>query len=92
MWKVTAHTLYNAQVCDHPYLMPEFEPEEGVAEDAMAISGKLVVLDKLLRHLQAHTHKVLLLSHHSKVCSNCTSNCMYVIRMAGSTFVWLTSV
>ena len=48
--------------------MPEFEPEDGGAEDIMQASGKLVVLDRLMRHLQAHSHKVLLLSHHSKVC------------------------
>ena len=52
--------------------MPEFEPEDGVAEDTMQASGKLVVLDRLMRHLQAHSHKVLLLSHHSKVCHACT--------------------
>lgn len=53
------------QVCDHPCLLPDYEPAG--SQDGLAASGKLVVLDKLLRHLQAHAHKTLLLSHHPQV-------------------------
>lgn len=53
------------QVCDHPFLLADSDQASSGAADAL--SGKLVVLDKLLRHLHSHNHKVLLLSHHPKV-------------------------
>ena len=55
------------QVCDHPFLLPDFEPTTAGSAGALAASGKLVVLDKLLPHLHSHNHSVLLLSHHAKV-------------------------
>lgn len=59
----------SVQVCDHPFLLPDYESAGGVGwQGALAASGKLVVLDKLLHHLQAHAHKTLLLSHHPQVC------------------------
>lgn len=54
------------QVCDHPCLVPDYE--SAGSQGSLAASGKLVVLDKLLHHLQAHAHKTLLLSHHPQVC------------------------
>ena len=53
------------QVCDHPFLLADSDQAASGAADAL--SGKLVVLDKLLRHLHSNNHKVLLLSHHPKV-------------------------
>ncbi len=53
------------QVCDHPFLLADSDQAGSAAADAL--SGKLVVLDKLLRHLHSNNHKVLLLSHHPKV-------------------------
>lgn len=55
------------QVCDHPFLLADFEPTGSSSAETLAASGKLVVLDKLLRHLQTHNRKVLLMSHHPKV-------------------------
>ena len=53
------------QVCDHPFLLADSDQAGSAAADAL--SGKLVVLDKVLRHLHSNNHKVLLLSHHPKV-------------------------
>ncbi len=53
------------QVCDHPFLLADSDQTGSGTADAL--SGKLVVLDKLLRHLHSNNHKVLLLSHHPKV-------------------------
>ena len=53
------------QVCDHPFLLADSDQAGSAAADSL--SGKLVVLDKLLRHLHSNNHKVLLLSHHPKV-------------------------
>ena len=63
------HSDDSVQVCDHPFLLPDHESARaGAWQGALAASGKLVVLDKLLRHLQAHAHRTLLLSHHPQVC------------------------
>ena len=62
---VAAPHNMRVQVCDHPFLLAD--PEQADSGAADALSGKLVVLDKLLRHLHSHNHKVLLLSHHPKV-------------------------
>ncbi len=59
--------MWRVQVCDHPLLLGDSDPTGSTSADALAASGKLVVLDKLLRHLHTHDHKVLLLSRHSKV-------------------------
>lgn len=56
------------QVCDHPFLLPDYESAAANEwQEALSASGKMVVLDKLLHHLQAHADKVLLLSHHPQV-------------------------
>ena len=57
----------SVQVCDHPFLVADFEQAGSGASDPLSASGKLVVLDKLLRHLHTNNHKVLLLSHYPKV-------------------------
>lgn len=63
------HGAHSVQVCDHPFLLPDYESAgAGGAQGVLAASGKLMVLDKLLHHLQAHAHKTLLLSHHPQVC------------------------
>ena len=55
------------QVCDHPFLLADFEQAGSGASDPLSASGKLVVLDKLLHHLHTNNHKVLLLSRYPKV-------------------------
>ena len=55
------------QVCDHPFLLSDLEPSRSTPHEAVAFSGKLELLDKLLRRLHSKHHKVLLLSHHSRV-------------------------
>lgn len=91
---------WHVQVCDHPFLLPDYEPAGACShEDTMAASGKLVVLDKLLHHLQAHAYKVLLLSHHHKVrqprhpalqpCDSAKSYCAGVMLINASlSFLW----
>lgn len=61
------HAWLSVQVCDHPFLLADFEQAGSGASDPLSASGKLVVLDKLLRHLHTNNHKVLLLSRYPKV-------------------------
>ncbi|KAL3149213.1 hypothetical protein ABBQ32_002039 [Trebouxia sp. C0010 RCD-2024] len=61
------------KVCDHPCLVPDYE--SAGSQGSLAASGKLVVLDKLLHHLQAHAHKTLLLSHHPQVLEMLAAHC-----------------
>ncbi|KAL0025228.1 hypothetical protein WJX77_008845 [Trebouxia sp. C0004] len=61
------------KVCDHPFLLADSDQAGSGAADA--VSGKLVVLGKLLRHLHSNNHKVLLLSHHPKVLRIVAAQC-----------------
>eukprot|EP00004_Rigifila_ramosa_P023964 TRINITY_DN6827_c0_g1_i1.p1 TRINITY_DN6827_c0_g1~~TRINITY_DN6827_c0_g1_i1.p1 ORF type:complete len:1231 (-),score=308.94 TRINITY_DN6827_c0_g1_i1:64-3459(-) len=49
--------------CNHPYLFDGAEPEPFEEGDHIFLSsGKMIVLDKLLKHLQANGHRVLIFS------------------------------
>lgn len=52
------------KVCLHPYLFPEVEDKNlpPLGEHLIEVSGKLMVLDKLLQKLQKEHHQVLLFS------------------------------
>jgi SWI/SNF-related matrix-associated actin-dependent regulator of chromatin subfamily A member 5 len=58
-------------VCNHPYLFNiDAEPEfDGVTtgEDIVDVSGKMAVLDRLLRKLQAKGHRVVLFSQFARM-------------------------
>ncbi|CAN6460888.1 unnamed protein product [Victoria cruziana] len=60
------HALQNIVIqlrkaCSHPYLFSGIEPEPfSEGEHLVLASGKLIVLDKLLRRLHAGNHRVLL--------------------------------
>jgi SNF2 family DNA or RNA helicase len=48
---------------NHPYLFPGVEPEPfAIGEHLVDASGKLWLLDRLLKHLKQHGHRVLLFS------------------------------
>mmetsp|Transcript_24530 Transcript_24530/g.40353 ORF Transcript_24530/g.40353 Transcript_24530/m.40353 type:complete len:1073 (-) Transcript_24530:180-3398(-) len=54
--------------CQHPFLFPGAEPEPIVnSEDLIRSSGKMVVLDKLLKKLHAGGHRVLIFSQFIKM-------------------------
>ncbi|KAF3780622.1 putative helicase [Nymphaea thermarum] len=61
---VTVSTAYPGRLrkaCSHPYLFSGIEPEPfSEGEHLVLASGKLIVLDKLLRKLSAGNHHVLL--------------------------------
>ncbi|KAG5175317.1 P-loop containing nucleoside triphosphate hydrolase protein [Tribonema minus] len=48
------------KVCNHPYLLADFEGDDGGAEALVAASGKLQLLDRMLPRLRADGHRVLL--------------------------------
>jgi len=49
--------------CNHPYIFPGVEPEPfELGEHLIETSGKLVILDKLLKFLKKGGHKVLIFS------------------------------
>jgi chromodomain-helicase-DNA-binding protein 1 len=72
---LTPPTL-NRQVCNHPYLFdsardayaaPPGAPPAAVADAIVAASGKMVLLDKLLRRLKEGGHRVLIFSQMVRV-------------------------
>ncbi|KAJ3007875.1 hypothetical protein HKX48_008895 [Thoreauomyces humboldtii] len=49
--------------CNHPYMLPNSEPEPFISgEHLVEASSKMVLLDKLLPHLKAGGHRTLLFS------------------------------
>ncbi|KAJ3155774.1 hypothetical protein HDU86_004243 [Geranomyces michiganensis] len=49
--------------CNHPYTLPESEPEPFVSGEHLVLaSSKMVLLDKLLKHLRTGGHRTLLFS------------------------------
>jgi SNF2 family DNA or RNA helicase len=51
------------KVCNHPYLFPGIEPEgaPSMGEHLIETSGKLIILDQLLKKLYSEKyHKVLI--------------------------------
>ncbi|KAJ3175611.1 hypothetical protein HDU87_006109 [Geranomyces variabilis] len=49
--------------CNHPYTLPESEPEPFVSGEHLVLaSSKMVLLDKLLKHLRAGGHRTLIFS------------------------------
>ncbi|KAG6887949.1 hypothetical protein C0995_011389 [Termitomyces sp. Mi166 len=51
------------QVCDHPYLLRDAEPEPyGIAEHVVSTSSKLIAIDKLLAELLPTGERVLIFS------------------------------
>ncbi|KZT67879.1 hypothetical protein DAEQUDRAFT_766836 [Daedalea quercina L-15889] len=61
-WKKLMNLLMQLRkVCDHPYLLPNAEPEPyAIGEHLVASSSKLVVLDKLLADILPKGERVLL--------------------------------
>jgi hypothetical protein len=65
------HSRPCAQVCCHPYLFsvdaePEFDGAS-TGEDIVEASGKMAVLDRLLRKLAARGHRVVLFSQFARM-------------------------
>lgn len=57
------------KVCNHPYLFPNVEEEGSPAlgEHLVRASGKMIVLDQLLRKLAGETHQILIFSQMTMV-------------------------
>ncbi|KAF8636103.1 hypothetical protein AX17_003808 [Amanita inopinata Kibby_2008] len=56
------------KVCDHPYLLPDAEPEPYVlGEHLVAASSKLIVIDKLLANIIPQGERVLIFSQWTKM-------------------------
>ena len=79
------------KVCNHPYLFPNIEPE-GIPEGEHLIeaSGKLIILDRLLKKLyEEGNHKVLIFSQMTMVLDILEDYCNYrtysYCRIDGST-------
>ena len=79
------------KVCNHPYLFQGIEPE-GIPEGEHLIeaSGKLIILDRLLKKLHAEgNHKVLIFSQMTMVLDILEDYCNYRVfnycRIDGST-------
>lgn len=55
-------------VCDHPYLLPNAEPEPyQIGEHLVAASSKLIVIDKLLEDLLPKGERVIIFSQWTKM-------------------------
>ncbi|TFK50621.1 hypothetical protein OE88DRAFT_1661143 [Heliocybe sulcata] len=63
-WKRLMNLLIQLrQVCDHPYLLPDAEPEPyAIGEHVVAASSKMVVIDKLLADILPKGERVLIFS------------------------------
>ncbi|PFH46225.1 hypothetical protein AMATHDRAFT_70336 [Amanita thiersii Skay4041] len=56
------------KVCDHPYLLPNAEPEPySIGEHLVAASSKLIVIDKLLAEILPKGERVLIFSQWTKM-------------------------
>jgi SWI/SNF-related matrix-associated actin-dependent regulator of chromatin subfamily A member 5 len=80
------------KVCNHPYLFPNIEPEDApsMGEHLIETSGKLIILDRLLRKLYAEGgHRVLIFSQMTMVLDILEDYCNYrtyqYCRIDGST-------
>ncbi|KNC97563.1 uncharacterized protein SPPG_07036 [Spizellomyces punctatus DAOM BR117] len=63
-WKKLMNLLMQLRkCCNHPYMLPNSEPEPFLpGEHLVLASSKMVLLDKLLKHLKAGGHRSLLFS------------------------------
>ncbi|KAF9067977.1 SNF2 family N-terminal domain-containing protein [Rhodocollybia butyracea] len=63
-WKKLMNLLMQLRrICDHPYLMPNVEPDPYyIGEHIVASSSKLIVIDKILADLLPKGEKVLIFS------------------------------
>lgn len=80
------------KVCNHPYLFPGIEPEgaPSMGEHLIETSGKLIILDQLLKKLYSEKyHKVLIFSQMTMVLDILEDYCNYrtykYCRIDGST-------
>lgn len=80
------------KVCNHPYLFPGIEPEgaPSMGEHLIETSGKLIILDQLLKKLYSERyHKVLIFSQMTMVLDILEDYCNYrtykYCRIDGST-------
>ena len=80
------------KVCNHPYLFPGIEAEDApsMGEHLIETSGKLIILDRLLKKLYAEdNHKVLIFSQMTMVLDILEDYCNYrsykYCRIDGST-------
>lgn len=80
------------KVCNHPYLFPGIEPEgaPSMGEHLIETSGKLIILDQLLKKLYSEgSHKVLIFSQMTMVLDILEDYCNYrtykYCRIDGST-------
>ena len=55
------------QVVAHPFTNAELAPDEPTSAERLAASGKLEILQRLLKKLQAAGQRALLLSQDAKV-------------------------
>lgn len=61
-WKKLQNLLMQLRkVCDHPYLMPEIEPDD-ISSTVIPVSSKFVFLDKLLDEVLPKNERVLIFS------------------------------
>jgi len=75
--------------CLHPYLFPHSEPNNATADDLISASGKMQVLDKLLKKLFISKHRVLIFSSFIGMLDLLERMCMFrrykFLRLDGST-------
>ncbi|KAI8821328.1 P-loop containing nucleoside triphosphate hydrolase protein [Fimicolochytrium jonesii] len=63
-WKKMMNLLMQLRkCCNHPYMLPDSEPEPFVTGEHLVLaSAKMILLDKLLAHLRECAHKSLIFS------------------------------
>ncbi|KAK9840665.1 hypothetical protein WJX81_008358 [Elliptochloris bilobata] len=92
-WRKMQHLVMQLRkCCNHPYLFPGAEPDfdgHSTGEDIVEASGKMGVLDRMLRKLKERGHRVTLFSQYNRMLDVIEDYLIYrgykYVRLDGST-------